>query len=88
MKGIRVRILLYEWNWWIITVERDIIIITIIIIINIIIINIIIINIIIINIIIIILLLSSLSLLEDTRWRMDVSSDAASFWKFTVNNPF
>ena len=83
MKGIRVRILLYEWNWWIITVERDIIIITIIIIINIIIINIIIIN-----IIIIILLLLSLSLLEDTRWRMDVSSDAASFWKFTVNNPF
>ena len=80
MKGIRVRILLYEWNWWIITVERDIIIITIIIII--------IINIIIINIIIIILLLLSLSLLEDTRWRMDVSSDAASFWKFTVNNPF
>ena len=79
MKGIRVRILLYEWNWWIITVERDIIIITIIIII---------INIIIINIIIIILLLLSLSLLEDTRWRMDVSSDAASFWKFTVNNPF
>ena len=78
MKGIRVRILLYEWNWWIITVERDIIIITIIIIINIIIIN----------IIIIILLLLSLSLLEDTRWRMDVSSDAASFWKFTVNNPF
>ena len=75
MKGIRVRILLYEWNWWIITVERDIIIITIIIIINII-------------IIIIILLLLSLSLLEDTRWRMDVSSDAASFWKFTVNNPF
>ena len=73
MKGIRVRILLYEWNWWIITVERDIIIITIIIIIN---------------IIIIILLLLSLSLLEDTRWRMDVSSDAASFWKFTVNNPF
>ena len=50
MKGIRVRILLYEWNWWIITVERDIIIITIIIII---IINIIIINIIIINIIVI-----------------------------------
>ena len=85
MKGIRVRILLYEWNWWIITVERDIIIITIIIII---IINIIIINIIIINIIIITLLLLSLSLLEDTRWRMDVSSDAASFWKFTVNNPF
>ena len=83
MKGIRVRILLYEWNWWIITVERYIIIITIIIIINIIIINIIIIN-----IIIIILLLLSLSLLEDTRWRMDVSSDAASFWKFTVNNPF
>ena len=83
MKGIKVRILLYEWNWWIITVERDIIIITIIIIINIIIINIIIIN-----IIIIILLLLSLSLLEDTRWRMDVSSDAASFWKFTVNNPF
>ena len=83
MKGIRVRILLYEWNWWIITVERDIIIITIIIIINIIIINIIIIN-----IIIIILLLLSLSLLEDTRWRMGVSSDAASFWKFTVNNPF
>ena len=79
MKGIRVRILLYEWNWWIITVERDIIIITIIIIINIIIINI---------IIIILLLLLSLSLLEDTRWRMDVSSDAASFWKFTVNNPF
>ena len=79
MKGIRMRILLYEWNWWIITVERDIIIITIIIII---------INIIIINIIIIILLLLSLSLLEDTRWRMDVSSDAASFWKFTVNNPF